>query len=272
MALSLHNLAFSWSEAPLTSRAACHLLLLRWTHQIEMPRTPAHSHAFWQIEIVTEGEIQVRGIHQTFRLSPGDAILLPPRVQHQFIYEDEQAKFMSFSLAVEGEIHAKALHYLKKSAFLSHLTSTIQSLIPDSSFPDDRVRLTIGGLLAALLSYVYTSPAHNEFSHLGPLVQRTVDFVRARNGGLVTVQDVADHLGYTANYTSTQFHQLTRESLKNFLDRQRTEKAKDLLRYTNLQVKQIAKQLEFSDVFAFSRHFRRVAGVSPRQFRRQEQQ
>jgi AraC-like DNA-binding protein len=272
MALSLRNLAFSWSEAPLTSGAACHLLLLRWTHQIELPRTPLHSHAFWQIEVVTQGQVQIKGAHEMFHLLPGDAVLLPPRVQHQFIYEDEQAKFMSFSFSVEGQIQANTLHHLKQCAFLSHITRTIQSLVPDSRFPDERIRLTVAALLGSVLSYVYTAPARNEFSHLGPLVQRTCEFVRARNGGQVSVQDVADHLGYTANYTSTQFHRLTRESLKNFLDRQRTEKARDLLRYTNLPVKQIAKQLEFSDVFAFSRHFRRVAGISPRQFRQREQQ
>jgi AraC-like DNA-binding protein len=149
--------------------------------------------------------------------------------------------------------------------------SAIQSLVPGATLPDDRVRLTISSLVSSLMSYVYAPTASKESSQLGPLVQRTRDFIRSRNGGHVTVQDVADHLGYTANYTSTQFHHLTRESLKNFLDRQRAEKAKDLLRYTNLRVTQIAKQLEFGDVFAFSRHFRRVVGISPRQFRQQEQ-
>jgi AraC-like DNA-binding protein len=230
-----------------------------------------HSHPFWQIELVTQGSVKVRGARDTLQLMTGDAVLLPPRVNHQFIYEDEHAQFMSFSFGIEGKIDGTKFHLLKKCEFLAHLAAAIQSLIPDSTFPNDRVRATIAGLISALLSYVYMTPVRNEFGHLGPLVQLTADFVRARNGGQVSVQDVAEHLGYTANYTSTQFHQLTRESLKHFLDRQRTEKAKDLLRYTNLQVKQIAKQLEFSDVFAFSRHFRRVAGMSPREFRRHEQ-
>lgn len=270
MAISIENLSFSWSELPLAAPVICHLLFLRRTRRIEQPQTASHSHAFWQMELVTEGKLVVRTDQRSHRLSSGEAVLVPPRTMHQFVYDDPRAEWMSFSFGVEGRIEADGLHRLSRCPFLSGVTRTISSLIPDANFPDDHVRTAIAAQLVSVLSYVYAPTREDDGNRFNPLVQNVLAFVRSRNGRNTSVQEVADHLGYTANHVSAQFRSLVGESLKHFLDRQRAQKARSLLLYTNLSVTQIAETLGFNDIFSFSRHFRRMTGRSPRRFRRGE--
>ncbi|MHB1155910.1 MAG: AraC family transcriptional regulator [Phycisphaerales bacterium] len=270
MAISMDNLSFSWSETPAASALRCRLLFLRRTWRVEQPQTSSHSHSWWQMELVTDGRLLVRENQRGLRLKTGDAVLIPPHTLHEFVYDDPQAGWISLSFHVEGWIETDGLHRVGKCPFLAGVTRTIQSLIDDANWPNDQVRAAIAAQLASVLSYVYTPPNENNDDRFGPLVRNVLTYARSRNGQTTSVQEVADHLGYTVNHVSAQFRSQVGESLKHFLDRQQAEKAASLLRYTNLSITQIAETLGFNDIFSFSRHFRRMTGHSPRQFRREE--
>ncbi len=65
------------------------------------------------------------------------------------------------------------------------------------------------------------------------------------------------------------FHQALGLSPIDYLIRLRIRKASELLRQTSLSITQVAFQVGFSDSNYFSRQFRKVAGHSPREFRKQ---
>ena len=77
----------------------------------------------------------------------------------------------------------------------------------------------------------------------------------------------ADELGVTTGTLSRLLTKLTGRSTKQvILDRVILEAVR-LLRFSNLQVKEIADRLGFSDQFAFSKAFKRQRGESPLDFR-----
>lgn len=53
---------------------------------------------------------------------------------------------------------------------------------------------------------------------------------------------------------------------QRFIESQRMERAKRLLRIARMRVRDVAAEVGFDDPFYFSQRFRRYAGVSPRQF------
>jgi AraC-like DNA-binding protein len=62
----------------------------------------------------------------------------------------------------------------------------------------------------------------------------------------------------TGKHAAKRFRQETGENLKVFLDRTRADIAAKLLRTSSKSLEELAAQLEFRDVYAFSRFFKRT--------------
>jgi len=87
------------------------------------------------------------------------------------------------------------------------------------------------------------------------------------SNGLLSQNDVADHLGINASYLSTIFNTVLQTRFTEYLNIRRVEKAKIHLAQTDLSIKQIVAQDGFNSVQNFMRVFKRFVGLSPGQYR-----
>lgn len=94
------------------------------------------------------------------------------------------------------------------------------------------------------------------------------DFLTRERQRLVTVEQAAAEYGLSPAYVCRLFRRFAGTSPYQFLVRQRMNLAADLLTHERMQVRQAADRLGFADAYQFSRAFKRVAGVSPREFQR----
>ena len=82
-----------------------------------------------------------------------------------------------------------------------------------------------------------------------------------------------DELAACVHLSPYHFARLFKQSVgvppHEYILRERVEKAKDLLRSGRLTVGDVAQAVGFSDHSKLDRHFKRLTGLSPRQFRRQ---
>lgn len=83
----------------------------------------------------------------------------------------------------------------------------------------------------------------------------------------LTPYKLAESLNIPYTALSTAFKRDTGYSLKNYLDSAILQSARDKLLLTDIPVREIAFQLEFTDEFYFSRFFKKHSGVSPREYR-----
>jgi two-component system response regulator YesN len=81
------------------------------------------------------------------------------------------------------------------------------------------------------------------------------------------LEDVATSVNLSPGHFSTVFGRETGESFKNYLTSIRIERAKELLRTTNLKCSEIAYQSGYSDPHYFSYAFKKSTGIPPLQFR-----
>ena len=81
------------------------------------------------------------------------------------------------------------------------------------------------------------------------------------------VQDVATAFDYSARHLSTLFHTHTGRHLKRAIDETRAAYARKLLAYGDGSITDVSEAMGFPDVYAFSRFFRRLEGVSPSAWR-----
>jgi len=87
------------------------------------------------------------------------------------------------------------------------------------------------------------------------------------SNGLLSQNDVADHLGINASYLSTIFNTVLQTRFTEYLNIRRVEKAKIHLAQTDLSIKQIVAKDGFNSVQNFMRVFKRFVGLSPGQYR-----
>jgi len=83
-----------------------------------------------------------------------------------------------------------------------------------------------------------------------------------------TVQEYADMLAVTANYLSQCVKQVSGKNALTFIAARLAAEASALIQYTDLEITEIAYQLNFSDPANFGKFFKRQIGLSPSAFRK----
>lgn len=86
-----------------------------------------------------------------------------------------------------------------------------------------------------------------------------------------SLEAYADRLGISAPYLNQLCKELTGRNALQILHERILLEAQRLLTYTALRINEVADQLGFSDPAYFTRFFRRLSGVSPRQYRQRQQ-
>ncbi len=88
----------------------------------------------------------------------------------------------------------------------------------------------------------------------------------------ITVEDIANAVGIHRNYLGRLFRRQLGTSPQNFLISYRMKKAIQLLKTTKLPIKDISNAVGYPNQLNFSRAFKKVYGVSPRQWRDENNQ
>lgn len=108
--------------------------------------------------------------------------------------------------------------------------------------------------------------------HYSQSVQMAVNFIHQRfDDSQLSLQTVADAVNVSASYLSHLFSQETGTTLIEYLTNIRIEKAKELLKTTQNKTYEIANQVGYSDSHYFCRTFKKITGMTTRQFKNQMQ-
>lgn len=84
----------------------------------------------------------------------------------------------------------------------------------------------------------------------------------------VTLEEIAGVAGFNASYFSALFKKECGETFLEYLSGVRIAKAKELLRSTDLPVADVCAQVGYTDVKHFNRTFKKLANVTPTEFRK----
>lgn len=99
-------------------------------------------------------------------------------------------------------------------------------------------------------------------------VRRAINFIRNNYQRGIRVTDVADYVCVSRSYLHMLFQNNLGMPPQEFLIRFRVSRAKELLRFTEMSVEEVAKACGYEDALTFSKAFKKVIGVPPSIYRK----
>ncbi len=104
-------------------------------------------------------------------------------------------------------------------------------------------------------------------SHHDETVVEAQQWLQERLGGTVAMGELAAYLDLTPRTLNRRFRRATGMSPRAYLQGQRINHARELLKHSNLSIAEIAWQLGLQDASYFSQLFRQHCGMSPLNYR-----
>ena len=104
----------------------------------------------------------------------------------------------------------------------------------------------------------------------GEYIKEAMAFIKNEYACGIGVQELAEHLNVNRSYLYTIFMNELHISPKDFLQKYRITRARELLVLTELSVESIGKSCGYGNAERFARAFKHEAGLTPTQFRRQD--
>lgn len=101
----------------------------------------------------------------------------------------------------------------------------------------------------------------------GVTLKKTVAYISQNFEKLLTRDDIAKAVGVTPNYVSVLFRKGFDMTFVEYLTNLRISEAKKLLENTDKKIYQIAEAVGFDDAYYFSKNFKNVIGMSPKEYR-----
>ena len=100
-----------------------------------------------------------------------------------------------------------------------------------------------------------------------PILEAKV-FIRENYADPISLEIVANKVGFSASYFSSMFKEQTGESFSEYLFRKRMEEAKNQLRSTRNSVAVICEDVGYTDIRNFTKGFKKFTGLNPKDYRK----
>ncbi len=230
-----------------------------------------HRQSAYLITLVCEGSAVMTTAEGMFPLSAGDVYVMFPE-SHASYVTAPGAPWSIRWVTLSGTQLEELLPLLglTPKAPVSHVAEferaeyILEELFRKTLKADIRSKISALALLYELLACF----AQQQFLPVeDERIAEAVQYIFRHYAEDISVQELADRAYLNNNYFSKLFTAQVGVTPQQLILHTRIEKAKELLRYTDLSVGEIAQTVGFTDPLYFSRAFKRYTGSAPTAFR-----
>ena len=257
------------------------LWIARYDYEPEWRVLP-HAHDFFQIVCTIDGRGTATLGEEEIPLEENVVVLVPPRVTHLFSADCSRplktldTKFEVFDRDLAAVLGRVTSPIGDKTHVVRHLlerirTEGMQRLAWHRHLCNALLLQCVLWLIGdTIREPAITLPESvvNDHDSVVCLAKNFIEVHYAENIDSRTI--AAGHVGYSPEYLSKRFSQATGLSLHAYLMRLRTAKAKEMLTYEELSIKEVAFLVGFKTIHHFSRAFKDIEGVPPARWRDRE--
>lgn len=253
------------------------------------------SHDFWELVYADKGDLICVCDGSETVLKEGEVIFHKPNVSHSHRADGKRAPNV-FIISFECKNEAIRFFEDRKMALNKDLLRYIFTIIDESkktfdlpfSDPDlKKMKLlsspALGGqqLIKNLLEILLISLMRNEAESGGVdtvflpqdrvdelIPDRIVAYMREHITEQLTVGDICRDIHYNRSYIFKQFKKSTGYTIMAYFTKLKVEKAKEMLRESEMSIGTISSSLSFDNPNYFSKTFKKYTGYTPSTYRK----
>ena len=233
---------------------------------------PKHQHPFWQIEIINQGLLSTTIDQEKVMLKDSAILIIPPENSHNFpLPHSSNSSVFSFKFDVVDCQEKLKTKLIAPCEFSEYVSQSLRFLLRDNTkkrlLSNDQQQ-AIEYMLENIIDYVF-------FRENTP-VQQPTGLVREvyklvnNQGKKVNVEYAAQVLNCSTSYLKRYIKAEKGIPAKKYIDQECLNLIIKHLSYSTLSLTQIAENMNFPDIYAFSRFFKRMTSMSPREYRKKQ--
>ena len=228
--------------------------------------------------IVLSGEGELSYEEQTYQLSEGDCVFIDCRKAYSHSTSDNlwSLQWCHFYAPSLPAVYAKYKERGGRRVFhpddLASFTSILTDLYDLASSSDYIRDMRINESLSALLTLFMEQSWHPESKTVS---RKRLELVEIKNyldehyTEKIVLDDLSEKYYINKYYLTKIFKETYGSTINGYIIAKRITRAKQLLRFTDMTVDEIGAAVGMGDANYFSRTFRKVEGISPREYRKQ---
>ncbi|UPK68490.1 AraC family transcriptional regulator [Chitinophaga filiformis] len=260
----------------------------------ECPR-PIHSHSFFELVYIIAGTGRHFVNESGFKYSSGHLFLLTPGDTHHFdIQKQTTLLFVRFNESYIGssrlqERSRQSIAYILKNAnqesgsLLKNkgdqvvARSIMEAIIREHHerdfYPQELLLQFIDTILMLIVRNITTRLPGKVSENTEEKALEILQYVQANiaEPEKIRAKTISQQFGISENYLGRYFKKHTNETLQEYIMHYKLRLVESRLLHSSMRLNEIADSLGFTDKSHLNRLFKKYNGVSPAQYRRQQQ-
>ena len=223
---------------------------------------PARTIDTYEIIFMLEGCAHLEEDGIPYELYPEDVLLLEPQKMHRGTqFSHEPVSFYWLHFKTNAPISPKKLSLSNGYEIKSFLKALLHKVNTPGYTVEEKDALSL--LILKELCF----HAENQTQESDAFFHQLTEYIRINLSEPLSVKSLALHFGYNKTYLSRRFKQFCGIGLKEYLFREKMNRAKDLLLHSSYSVKEIAGMCGYSEENLFLKFFSYHEKISPTEFR-----
>jgi AraC family transcriptional regulator len=252
----------------------------------ELPDSVCQQHLiFVHTEVPTQTQVEqvTEGHYQTAEIENGDIIIIPAQTVHRARWNHEHYYLTwivdpaAFERRLGEMLSGHSVQLLPQFCLPDTLLYGISiALKTELENPGFGGQLYVDSLLTTLSAHLLRHYCRQKpLATVAPglpnyKLQQVLEYIHAHLHQDLALAELAAIAQVSPNYFATQFRNAIGYAPHQYVIRQRIERGKSLLLNSRYGIADIANQVGFAHQSHFTRHFKRLVGVTPKQFLKQQ--
>lgn len=234
---------------------------------------PMHYHNLFEIYFITEGDCEFFIGSRSYRLMPGDLVLIPEGVIHNTSYRKADHTRLLINCS-RRFIPTRALpsgHLYRNAKIVDKIHDLLLTIEQEYTRPDRWSEDTISCCMRLLFILLARNPNTYTATHEGnDIVTRAADYLQRNFASDITLEELAKFSAVSPEHFSRLFKRETGVGFREYLNLLRLQQAEKLLKqHRDSSIAQIAAECGFGDSNYFCVKFKKMYGISPKQLQLQ---